>query len=362
MGRNTHLDNSNGGDDMMSVGNIEPYCSNGLENCGRPPSGGPLGDETVTIVWPKKGSASGYLPSGNCTGLPPNPINLTTLDLAWQWEVRDMTGGTWYHGQSLLTEDLFDPVCVIPGANGLKVGNMTLVPAMTQDSTIAPLVHVFLSQSIFFNGTGLPADWRGTRIMHSQINLSSGASASPMEELSPVTSVFGCGGGTCPLCTSRPGHSHDECFAQQFYPSAASLVVGKMAVAWHDTRLTPHNWSDSASSGGPGTGAPPAGAVYPNIVLLDAPQGVHSNTYGLFGTWGFPIVTEQLASGVGVPFRQLGNNGGNTAWGDYEGMAVDAFTGSFYSIWGDARNLTPAICPNLSSGCSTTLFTTRWVP
>ena len=150
------------------------------------------------------------------------------------------------------------------------------------------------------------------------ISLQNGASASVFEELSPVTSVQGC---AQPRCTCTLVHSDDECFVQQFAPSAANKhSASTMTAAWHDTRLSPHTWGDLATqtSGGFGTSAPPTSG-YPNVLILDAPQGRHSGAPGIFGSW---IADEQLASGVNVPYAQLGVLG-NTPWGDYEGMAVD---------------------------------------
>lgn len=134
-----------------------------------------------------------------------------------------------------------------------------------------------------------------------------------------------------------------------------------MAVAWHDTRQSVHSWSDGASnaSGGFGTGSPPD-LIWPNLSLRDNPQGRHSNAHGLFGSW---FNDEFMASGAGVPFLELGLNG-NTPWGDYESMAADPFTSSFYPVWADQRTLSVATnCPNQSStSCNSLLATTQWVP
>ena len=147
---------------------------------------------------------------------------------------------------------------------------------------------------------------------------------------------------------------------QQFAPSAANNHgASTMAAAWYDTRLSPHTWGDLATqtSGGFGTSAPPTSG-YPNVLVLDAPQGRHSGAPGIFGSW---IADEQLASGVNVPYAQRGVLG-NTPWGDYEGMAVDSSTNSFYPVWGDGRNLTAVTCATPSAGCASLLAMTQWRP
>ncbi len=46
-----------------------------------------------------------------------------------------------------------------------------------------------------------------------------------------------------------------------------------------------------------------------------------------------------LAQGAGTTFLNTGT-GGNTPWGDYEGMGVDisSVVPTFYPAWGDNRN------------------------
>ena len=281
-------------------------------------------------------------------------MNANTVDVVWRWAIWNATNSSSYHINSQLERDGLSPTCVVTGAVGAPNGNQRLVPTMTQDRSNFYAVHVFLSHSKYWHDTGNPLDLRGTHVEHAQINLQNGGLASVFEELSPATAVPGC---LRPPCTCTSVHSDDECFVEQFAPSAANnLGAGTMAAAWHDTRLTPHTWGDpvTQTSGGFGTSAPPINPYPP--ILQDAPHGRHSNTLGFFGSW---FIDEQLASGVNVPFLPLGLFG-HTPWDDYEGMAVDTFTHFLYPVWGDSRNLTVADCPtSITQTCKSLVVTTQ---
>ena len=335
--------------DATNSGNIQVICTgSNLDNCAG-------GVEQLVMVWPARNSSrSGSWPKGECRN---NTMSANTVDVIWRWAVRNVSNNSWYHSVDFLTEDILSPACVIPGADGHPNGNQRLIPVMAQENNPFYMAHVFLSMSKYFNNTGISLDLRGTRIQHAQINLANGASASAFEELSPVTSIAGCQQPTC-TCTSV--HSNDECFVEQFAASAANnTAAATMAVAWHDTRLSPHTWPDlpAVTSGGFGTSPPPL-QNYPQTFLFDAPQGRHSGAFGIIGSW---IADEQLASGANVPSPFLGVNG-NTPWGDYEGMAVDVVTNSFYPVWADERQLSFGACPTPASLCNSILNTTQWKP
>src|SRR5258708_13004426 len=58
---------------------------------------------------------------------------------------------------------------------------------------------------------------------------------------------------------------------------------------------------------------------------------------GLTGnTTNTGVLATLTSSGGTVPWLQA-DGIGNTAWGDYEGMAADPYTGAFYPAWGDDR-------------------------
>ncbi|CAN5651834.1 hypothetical protein BH09MYX1_BH09MYX1_27450 [soil metagenome] len=313
--------------------NIVPWCVSNthLDNC--------QGSEVMVAAWPMVGPAS----QQNVSPFPTCP-NSNTVDIIWNASIGDPIANFW---PSIVpfAHDENSPVCVIfDPVNGVagRVGNQRREPTIVRERT-QNQIHVFLSMSKYWHGVVAPANNRGTRINHFFSPVVDPLSFSS-EELDPVMALTSPAGAQIPC---QVQHADDECFVEQFAPAVAVAHAGyeqfsptnsKLGVSYHDTRLTNPS-SDPSQT--------------PPLPFLDAERGSASVLFGVFGSF---VRHSQLAiSGppsVGaVPYTNF-SFGGNTMWGDYEGMGVDEISNSFYPSWGDNRGALPI----------TQVETTQWHP
>lgn len=266
------------------------------------------------FAYPDHGSSYRELTGGSGCSTVSGSIWSATTPMSWYSSVAtvDPSGqlnfGTAPAGcPALIHADHTWPYCTMLSDNSENRAMPSL--AWVNSTNVPPRLVSVISQSVTRGGDPNPAD-TGTRAVMRQ---------------STTGHVWS--GGEYPLCgpfdgtiTNNNPLPSNETYCLQYGTEVAAYGAGggtgqnQIGWAWKDTRDNIDNQHVSIWAG----------------TLPPGPEH-------LVFTLG-----RLTPLGGGVPWTQTAL-GGNTQWGDYEGMSVDPATGTFYATWGDDRTKLPDI-------------------